>query len=334
MARKNKKNNKLKKSVLLVMGLFLCGGVLATLNNYEKNNPVISNPAEDVKVVNQGIKIRMLSTSTNDNGEEDKVFTYSISPENATNQSVTLTLSYIDGSDCSSVMEASLNEDDKEITLSCKGAFSKQIKLVITSKDNSSATATITMDYVKKLKAITPISGGPLYIGIWNSGSPAYGGITSLAPSSFVNAGYSVYTKDKTYTFKATVNSIDLTAKVVSSEISSVADSVGTALKTKIKEKIEAGSSYLSASELWNLSDSNSYHSYLATIGSMSLSEYQRSSSGYFTFKVIMKYTCPEDYTKSYQFSDLTLHASLYGDYSANTVSVDSLSSEVSSLEF
>ena len=104
--------------------------------------------------MSRGVHVEKISETANEYGEKDQVFSYSIEPAKAQNQNVEVSLSYVDGTDCSDVMDYSLNGEEKQLTLSCKADFSKQVKAVLTSLSNKDAKATIILDYLMKPKNI------------------------------------------------------------------------------------------------------------------------------------------------------------------------------------
>lgn len=110
-----------------------------------------------------GMKLKLKSISTLDSGEVIKTFTYTITPSNATNQSVNVTVAWADESVSSTdddsfktdkivtdYLTISKNEETKTITLTCKQAFASVIQATVTSVDNPEAMAIVKVDYRKK----------------------------------------------------------------------------------------------------------------------------------------------------------------------------------------
>ena len=144
------KKFKVLLSTVLSTSLVVGGVVGVLLNN--NNNNVIEEVEDNggIKVDNimcRGLSIKKLTTSTNSQGQAVQTFNYSVTPANASNQAVTATVKYKDGTDCSAVMAVTTDTATKTISLTCKGEFAKQITLTVTSAANASAKATATVDY-------------------------------------------------------------------------------------------------------------------------------------------------------------------------------------------
>lgn len=110
-----------------------------------------------------GMKLKLKSISTLDSGEVIKTFTYTITPSNATNQSVNVGVAWANDSVSSTdddsfkadktvtdYLTISKNEGTKTITLTCKQAFASVIQATVTSVDNPEASAVVKVDYRKK----------------------------------------------------------------------------------------------------------------------------------------------------------------------------------------
>ena len=110
-----------------------------------------------------GMKLKLKSISTLDSGGVIKTFTYTITPSNATNQSVNVGVAWANDSDSSTdddsfktdktvtdYLTISKDEGTKTITLTCKQAFASVIQATVTSVDNPEASAFVKVDYRKK----------------------------------------------------------------------------------------------------------------------------------------------------------------------------------------
>lgn len=295
----------------------LCIGVLIgfgrVINDSEK--PSSSSTHE---IISRGIEARMLSSTTNSYGEKDQVFAYSFTPANATNQEIEVSLKYADNTDCTSVMNYTLDSENKKITLSCKAAFAKKINVVLKSKANTNATATIILDYVKKTKSLV------LKESSFSFGKLSKGDSLSLSPLSFVSPTYSIFTKDKNYTFKTKVNGL-----TIQDNFPSAPTAACEAFIAGLKTRIESGSSYFTADELWNLDTSNSWRSILKAT---TIDDFD-DDRNCFSLSLNASFTCVEDSSITCSNPNIALYCSLYGPYTG-TVNVDSVKAEVSNIDF
>lgn len=317
---------------LAAIALFAGVGLVSTL----VNNPIVEESESEFnsQIVNNGVTLRMLSTNNNADGSVTKTFSFTVTPANATNQNVTAVAKYKDATDCSAVVTVSVNNTSKTIAITCKAAFAKQVIVTVTSSDNSSATGTVTLDYVKKLLSMTDKTDGADYYYYGNGYTSATSGYaSSLAPTALMTPSYSVYTKDKTYTYTTTVTSIELDeTNFSSSYLSKVAstdayDNLAIFLEQQLVAKSTA--STFDAQTIWNMSSSNYWHSFLKDVGSATPTD----SSNYICYIVSMNITCDQDSTKSIS-GDYSFAISLKNDYSTYSVSVDSISLETGAIEF
>ena len=129
----------------------------ATLTIEEEENQV----EEKVEAQNMNLKLKAVNLLAD--GAVAKVFTYSITPENATNKSINVSVAWA-GNDSSSqdddnfknsktvtdYVTASKNESEQQITVTCSQAFGSQILVTVQSVDNSDAKASIKVEYRKK----------------------------------------------------------------------------------------------------------------------------------------------------------------------------------------
>ena len=117
------------------------------------NKPLTSIPIDDVllseDISENGITLELLSSTIDENDVITKSFTYSVLPENATNQSITAKASYTNESDCSEYLTVEVDEDTKTVTIYCYKDFSNLILVRLVSVSNKAATATITVNYEK-----------------------------------------------------------------------------------------------------------------------------------------------------------------------------------------
>ena len=151
-------SKKKRRSALAITAslALLCGIVTAGIikSNSLSEGGETSKKEEGVEegILNNGVQAKLLSTSTNSNGEITKVFTYSVNPSNAS-QVVTADLSWQDKTytgDVSQYMTVSVDTTAKQITLVCLQAFDHVIEAKITSAIDSSLYSLVTLNYVQR----------------------------------------------------------------------------------------------------------------------------------------------------------------------------------------
>ena len=299
----------------------LCIGVLIGFGRVIKDSEKPSSSTHEI--ISRGIEARMLSSTTNSYGEKDQVFSYSITPSNASNQEVEISMTYSDETDCSEVMEYSLDTTNKQVTLSCKAPFSKQINVVLKSKANENATATIVLDYVKKLKNVTFKTNDFIYINDYAYRGSDYTKISSFQPETFFTTEYSVYTKDASFSYNMKINELTLTEKTV--DLSE--DFINTFARN-VKSRVNNGSrQYFRSSEIWSMATTNADKSILKAITTADVD----AGNGYLYYTASVNII--ESRTSATYSGTLKIYFSMYGAYSG-TVGVDSLGVESSTLEF
>ncbi len=313
------------------VSLLLCVGTYEVLRKVEDTDSLIDSEIQNIE---KGITLKLLNTVNNPDGSVDKTFKYSIQPFNATNQQVKVSAKYFDNSDCSDVLKASIAIESKTITLKCKADFSKKIYVTITSLADESKSAQIVIDYVKKLKSISYRSDDQEINKIWACGYGFDSSITGKAQykNSFtfeeiVQANYSKFTKDKSYTFKVKDVSIE-EEQFYFEDPQTFEDEVKQNFEKALKTKItNMSDSYFTADEIWNFSNNNDYHSSLKVI--------DLDGIGTYIVNVKATYYCVEDPTKEFkidkrwEFSFMDQNA-----YADKIVNVDLIKPEVTNIEF
>ena len=191
--------------------LMLLGGVLGGYALASSNNEVEIQENLQTKIINsKGIQIRNLKTDTNADGSVVKTFTYEIVPSYATNKEISVSVKYKDGLDCSDVVTASVDNSERTISVKCLKDFAKQIILTASAEDGSGVTATMTIDYEKK---ITDFGFGTFddgaYISLYDKTNDSEYELEgdTIDNDYFYSVTYSKYTINKNYTFK--VESVD-----------------------------------------------------------------------------------------------------------------------------
>ena len=267
------------------------------------------------EIEENGIRLRMLSTSTNVQGQTVKTFGYTIIPENASNQGITPSVTYKSGKSCSSVLSVNLSSSERTISLTCKTAFSEQIILRVISNADTSIYATAQIDYTKKIINVSKVHDSDYYVGIGWSGVDTI--LSGFASVNFITATYtSVYSKDKSYTFG-----------VKNTDISLIGDD-GTGLCDFIDEEILRNFEILINNKIKNFGsiteadiygtnatgfyDDEEWIAMLQDIGSMNPSE------AHLVFSFAATYYCIEDPSFSVTYTPSVTHfyLSLVGAYS------------------
>ncbi len=323
MKNQNKKNRSMKVLGTTLALALLVGGTVGIVNHYER--PQISdevNDEQDVTIRDHGVTLKLLQKTNNSYGEVDQTFTYSVTPSNATNQAVTAVAKYQDGTSCDAVMAVSVDTSAKTIKLSCKGAFSKKITVTVTSSANSSAKGTVTVDYVKKLKSITAKNTNIQIGGKNTSTANDYVKKDKISWTDFYTPNYSVYTKDKNYTFTTGLFEDQTTYDIQFDEEIGI-----TGLPSDYREKFEslvrnaiANQSGITDDQIWNLYSTNAYHSALVDA----------------EWDAIVNFECSIKTTSDGKeaLSSCYIAIGLGRDWSSRSVGVDSLTLESSALEF
>lgn len=130
---------------------------VADLTIVEPDNQVET----DVEAKNLSLKLSAVMLA--EDGTVTKEFTYTITPENATNQSINVSVAWAENDSSATdddsfknsktvtdYVTISKDEAQKKITLTCKQAFGSQVIANISSVDNPEATASVKVEYRKK----------------------------------------------------------------------------------------------------------------------------------------------------------------------------------------
>ncbi len=345
-----KRKNRTEKITIAVLSLMIIGGGCYIGGNYiinSKSESIETIPDdEEVSIINQGITIKKLNTVTNHDGSVTKTFDYKIEPANATNKSVTLSAKYIDGNDCSSIVTLDSDESKQTISITCKADFDKVINVTVVSDDNLSVKSIITLNYVKKLKSFNSKSEDNYRI-YFGSGFNASGDseyqfdnmsirLSDLITNCF-DVTYTKFTKDQTFNFL--LEDVNVTLDEVYYNVDSfpeqyknlVSDYYKKLLDDYLKGKKNDDFSGLSEA-IWNLSSDNLYHSILVEESNYSITESYVSLS----FNSDVYYNNGNDkgnHILNTNFGGL-IQFPLSFDYSGKKVGVDSLTPDISNIDF
>lgn len=319
------KNNVLRNSlVLLTIGLvsgiaFVDWNLKDWFITEKQDNQEISEL--ETSIIENRIKLKLLTTSETEDGSITKTFSYTITPANATNQNVTATAKYKDGTSCSSVLTTSVNSTDKTISIVCKSAFAQQIEVVVTSEANENAKATIKVDYVKKVTNAT-----------YNSESIQYilGEEKAINYSNFIDITYSQYSKNKDYSIKfnkVTLGECNIHLENGNPEI--FTGIIKLDIKNYLSALIGQPTSSISKAAIWGIQLNNNYHSLLVA---------NSTGESYISYNIDeLKLDIVDSndvVQKSVNIENKTLYLYLACDWSGYTVNVDSLNVEFGNVEF
>lgn len=201
-----------KKTIigLTLSSLILVAGLGTYIQNefYSKHleEKVEENELQVELEKSHGMTINKLNSVTNTDGSITQSFSYTIYPDNATDKSVSISFYTNNEYSNSNYFTFSTNKTTQIISITCKQAFDKQIRLKIYSNQNSVCYSYITLDYEKK---ITSYSGGE-YDGCYICYGSSSDGLADffddiVSYDELFEINYSKYSKDKNYTYSLEV---------------------------------------------------------------------------------------------------------------------------------
>ena len=219
-----------------------------------------------------GISLKFLKTETAD-GFITNTYTFTISPENATNKNVIATASYVDGTAYDDVVIVSVDNSRKELSLKTSETvgFSKQVKVVVSSESNPTVKSEILVDFKRKVNYInldryTEENGYVL-------GGEA--GVNSFSElEDILEVGYSKYTVSESFTFQ--IESLNPTGDYFTSSLTGWNSSWNTTLGNFLDEKLMSGE-IITQSEILNLISTNDWKSFLQKNSTLSGSNFFRA---------------------------------------------------------
>lgn len=181
-------------SVLGATGILSNGFKNWNVSSWFNNNDQTNLNISDIKA--NGITIKRVANGIDNDGISTQIFKFTINPSNATIQTINASVKYIDGTDCSLVMQVSVDNDNKTIILKNLLEFDKKIILTLESTYDSQINCNATIDYEKKLLGIELNKSISYYPGVENS--------------LVKNVTYSKYTKDTNLSFNFSSGTIEL----------------------------------------------------------------------------------------------------------------------------
>ena len=342
------KKNKQKFIVLgFALSLLIGGGVGAAITHFVEQKPEVVEQGglADPVISTKGMSLRLLNSVNNADGSVTKTYSYTMNPENADIASATAEVNYEDhgaggGNNRKrvyassvpvpeSVMTATVDKEAKTVAITNKAAFHIRIivTITLTATDGSTASGTITFDYVKKLLGMTGIGQACGGQGFASSMNP----LTSFAVDQMITPNYSIYTKDKAYTFAVKDVSTYCEFNFDNSVYQTKLEKYKTQLETFFKQKISSGGS-VTVDELWNVSSDNDYHAALKNLSALTPSATDNSIS----VGVNAIYYCVQNENIKLEMNsnDSTVYFGIKYDFSAYTVGLNSITLEATTGEF
>ncbi|MFR1524192.1 MAG: hypothetical protein ACLSUV_01610 [Bacilli bacterium] len=333
------KNTKTKKIVLgLLLGVICLGaigfGVHQAFNENKTSIVDVDESGVSETIESRGVKIKLLSTQVQADKSIVKTFKYSVEPSDATNKEVKVTALFADGSDCSSVITASVDKHTQTITITCKGAFKQKINVKVTSVDNPNAYANVILNYVKKIQSIEGTIKS-LYVGNgWSQNYPEQHKDTTVTYADFITPTYSDYTKDKQYTFAMRdIEIIDDEFLIQGSLPDKDTEELYTKLNVMLYEAFNNQSALPTSEDMWNAVDTDTYRSWL--LGVADLDPWEEDA--YLCLEARGTIYCVEDPTISVQLGGGThfyVYFSFQDDYSNLKVGVNNISVDTTEIDF
>lgn len=199
-----KKNKKKNKIIIFVISSFcllsLCGLIGINKFSFNKEKTTTNDGVVINSIHNSGISIKMLNSTTDQNGNPIQTLSYSVEPKDATDKTISIITQFKQTkSNCESYVKVTNDQKNFTISIHCLSAFNEQIDIILISNDNPNATATIVLDYEKKL-----LDAAELFIGNGKLSHSIYDYMTNLTGDENTNtygviARYSKYTIDKSY---------------------------------------------------------------------------------------------------------------------------------------
>lgn len=290
---------------------------------------------DETSIGSDDISIKSLNTTNNADGSTTKTFSFSVKPGGADNQAVSATAKFLDGSECGEYIAMVVDNNVKTISVTTRlvdGTYgwSQPIVVTVVSDANNQAKATVTLEYSKKIISFkSTLSSDRYFIGPgWDADGALDGMIDSFSYDQMIDVKYSRFTKNNEFTYKCKDVSVNFYEDMfihTATEQASV-DRAADAMCSLLKERIESGGSYFTAKELWDLDNSNEWHSVIKSNSKRNVLD-----DSYQSFNVSATYFCVEDPEKQFRINDVEFILSYGYDYSAEQYSVGVSSIELES---
>ncbi len=159
--KKPLRKNNVKNIIIGASLAILCGIVaIGIAKNGLFSGDLVPSPKEssDEKIEDHGLNVKYVKTVQGDGQHLTKIFTYSITPSNASKE-VNLSISWEDSSyteDTDDYFETSIDTGSCEISIKCIKAFDHVALAKVTSIIDPDLNASITLNYVQKFLGFLP----------------------------------------------------------------------------------------------------------------------------------------------------------------------------------
>ncbi len=211
------------------------------------------------EIEENGVQVKLLARTTAD-GYITDTYSFVITPENATNQNVTAVASYVDGTTYDNAVEVTVDNTAKTIQLKVSETvgFDKQIKVVVASESNPDVTATMTLDFTKRVIGVV----NPTKLEL---GKGKYVDINTAYDES-MTVNYTKYTIDKEFYVDFDLDDCRLgnpsfeTTDVILNNLQGI-------FTEACDDRFEITADYI-----WNYDESNEWRSFLKSISNTAVS--------------------------------------------------------------
>lgn len=255
---KNKKKN-IKTILASTMALTLLLAGVGVMTGLEKQ------ATEEEIVKNETIKLKALKKTENADGSVTQTISYSVEPAGATDKSIYVEVMQngqkVTSTDVVSVTTQANADGNGTISVTVKQAFNKQYVVNVHSNYDTDIYSSFTIDYEKKLLSL---SDGVIH------DEPTLTNSYVLSVDKFYTANYSLYTKDKKYTYTISNVNVDITTYSAGFDFPFKSNDASD-YELIIKNSILDGTA-VTDTEIWNAittadgyseSEINDYHSWL-----------------------------------------------------------------------
>lgn len=260
---------KTKKIIFSSLALLLASSLIASYFIIKSNK---TNDEIETQVQENGIKIKRISSIENGDGSLIQTFSFSVKPDDATSDLVKVEVTYVDGTSCNEVVQASVDNDENTITLICLKAFSKQVILTVTALSDTRVKANVSIDYLQRWPIATSKYEDNIeeawYIGneycneediegykIKNFSN----GVVNF--SELFDFDYGIFSKEKGYYYDGISSDVICTGNVIDYSNTLTVDMKKQMVNAAKSLLFKMGNMNLSWSKelIWNLIDSNEY---------------------------------------------------------------------------
>lgn len=153
MAKKKQKSGVL----VALVALLLLGGAISFTKNFKIDD---SNPGNIVtNVESKGVKVKKLASGTNSEGQAYVTYSYTVTPDYATNKNIIIkTLAFTDSSvseNPADFVNVTIDSSSSTFTVTQLADFSHQLTLTLAAEANIAVTCDVTIDCKQKWLGFT-----------------------------------------------------------------------------------------------------------------------------------------------------------------------------------